>query len=54
MVESFFDGGATLKGLKDDAYKPAVLAAKKWDPEMVTLLLRQKAKFKVLEMDMKD
>lgn len=46
MVESFLDRGATLKGLKEDAYKPATLAAKSGNPEMVTLLLRQKAKFK--------
>lgn len=46
MVESFFDRGATLKGLKDDAYKPATLAAKSGNPEMVTLMLRHKAKFK--------
>lgn len=46
MVESFLDKGATLKGLKNDAYKPATLAAKSGNPEMVTLLLRHRAKFR--------
>ena len=46
MVEGFFDRGATIKGLKSDAYKPATLAARSGNPEMVTLLLRHKAKFK--------
>ncbi|KAF6227757.1 hypothetical protein HO173_011975 [Letharia columbiana] len=38
-------------GLKNDAYKPAILAAKSGNPEMVTLLLRQKAKFKGKDSD---
>lgn len=35
MVKSFFERGATLKGLKSDTYKPVTLAAKSGNPEMV-------------------
>ena len=51
MVEGFFDRGATLKGLKNGAYKPVTLAAKSGNPDMVTLLLRHEAKFKEKDGD---
>lgn len=46
IAECFIDKGATLKGLKDNAHKPIVLASKSGNLDMVELVVKSKAKIK--------
>ena len=46
VVDSFIRRGASLHGLKEDAYKPITLATKSGNPAMVDLMVRNHAKVK--------
>ena len=46
IAESFFARGLKLKKLKNDSYKPAILAAKSGSPAMLELMIREECNIK--------